>query len=418
MSELPAPRSLRDRRTLGVLIGCFVCQMGLGCGYVFSVTLKHVVADFEWSRAAYAAGGIPLLLAMGVSAPLLGALSERIGTRTVVSVSVLLLATSLGLLSRMETLLEFYLASALLGLGMTGVGDVVVGSLAARWVVRGRALALGFVFVGSNVGGAAVPPLAEAVAAQDSWRAAFEGVGLAALVILLPFALFALREPPAPVALPDGGAEPDALGEDSLDLGEALRTRSFWILALALLAFYFYYLGVNQHLVAFVSDLGYSDARAAASLGFAIFLGIFAKLAMGALADRIASRTALLANFGILTLGACVLLGVGRPPLLLLFLMLHGLAVAAENVVLPVVVADCFGVRHLAKIYGALMITLFPGGALGPVFAGAVYDRLGSYQLAFAIFAGLLALATGGLAFVRREARVRPRALDPVAVPE
>ena len=48
------------------------------------------------------------------------------------------------------------------------------------------------------------------------------------------------------------------------------------LLAGALFVFYLYYLGVNQHLVAFVSDLGYPDARAAASLGLAVFLGIFA----------------------------------------------------------------------------------------------------------------------------------------------
>ena len=104
-----------------VLLGCFVAQMGLGSGYVFSATLKHVVADFEWSRAAYAAGGIPLLLAMGLSAPLVGSLSERIGARTVVAGAALLLGGSLLVLSRMQSLVEFYLASALLGLGMTGV---------------------------------------------------------------------------------------------------------------------------------------------------------------------------------------------------------------------------------------------------------------------------------------------------------
>jgi cyanate permease len=190
----------------------------------------------------------------------------------------------------------------------------------------------------------------------------------------------------------------------ALDLRDALRTRSFWILAGVLFVFYFYYLGVTQHLVAFVSDLGYSDARAAASLSFTVALGILAKLGMGLLADRVRARSALWLNFAVLAAGSLLLLGAGAPRLLAAFLVAHGVAVAAENVVLPLVVAECFGVRHLARIYGALMLTLFPGGVLGPLFAGAVFDRAGSYAPAFATFAALNALALGALFAVRAEA--------------
>ena len=47
----------------------------------------------------------------------------------------------------------------------------------------------------------------------------------------------------------------------------------------------------------------------------------------------------------------------------------------------------------MAQIYGALMLMLLPGGALGPIVAAAVHDRTGSYAPAFALFAGLNGLA-------------------------
>jgi cyanate permease len=134
-----------------------------------------------------------------------------------------------------------------------------------------------------------------------------------------------------------------------------------------------------------------------------VLLGGFAKLAMGLAADRVSTKAALIANFALLGIGSLLVLAAASPPLLLGFLVIHGFAVAAENVVLPLVVAECFGVRHLARIYGALMITLFPGGALGPIFAGAVFDRLGSYQLAFGTFALLNLLALLALFGLRRE---------------
>jgi MFS family permease len=391
-------------RAARVLLACFVCQMGLGFGYVFGATLKHIVADMAWSRAAFAGGSACLLLFMGLAAPVLGSLSERIGARRVASAALFVLALALALASRMQSLAEFYAVSALLGIGMTGVGDVVIGAAAARWVSRGRGLALAFVFVGSNVGGAAVPVFAEAMAARSSWRDALLWLAGAALFVLLPFAAFGLREPEVrDAAIPaDGPVAP------ALNLREALRTRSFWILAGVLFCFYFYYLGVTQHLVAFVSDLGYSDARAAASLSFTVGLGIVAKLGMGLLADRIPARRALLLNFAVLGLGSGLLLVAGAPGLLAAFLVAHGVAVAAENVVVPLVVAECFGVRHLARLYGALMLTLFPGGVLGPIFAGAVFDRFGSYVPAFGTFAVLNALAFAALFALRPETRTEP----------
>ena len=67
--------------------------------------------------------------------------------------------------------------------------------------------------------------------------------------------------------------------------------------------------------------------------------------------------------------------------------------------------SDCFGSKYLAVIYGILTLTLLPGGFLGPIFAGAVADRFGSYDLAFVCFA--IVNLTGFLLLfgLRRETR-------------
>lgn len=384
-----------------VLVGCFVCQMGLGAGYVFGTTLKHIVTEFEWSRAAFAAANAPVLMAMGLSAPLVGALAERVGARAVLAGSTLLLGTSLVLLSRMEALWQFFALSALFGIGMTGVGDVVVGAVAAGWVRAQRGLALAFVYVGSNAGGSVVPVYANWIAERDGWREALVGVGVLSMAVILPFALFAVRE--APTLRGTEEVDEGSGGGRDLDLREALRTRSFWALVLVLLSFYFYYMAIINHLVAFLSDRGMSDARAAASLSFAVALGIVSKLAIGVMADRIPGKPALVLNFAVLTAGSWVLLLADHPGWLVVFLVAHGFATAAENVVLPLTVADCFGTRHMARIYGALMVTLFPGGVLGPIFAGAVFDRTGRYDPAFVTFAVLNVLGLLALFAVRRE---------------
>ncbi len=397
MSSLPSAR-----RAYWVVLGCLVCQMGLGLAYLFPVVLKDIVAEFQWTRAAFSASGASMLLAMSIASPVIGFLTDRFGARWVITGAVLGLSLSLWLFTGMQSLPQFYAINLLFGFALTGVGDIPVGAVASRWFAKNRGLALALVYIGSNLGGSLAALVGSALREAESWQLAFQVIGVGALVLILPFSLFAVRNPPPNFVAPKP-VEPDPEDTAGLTLGQAIRTRTFWILFGLLVIFYFYYLAVNHHLVAFLSDRGFSDARAARNFSAAIFVGIAGKLAIGLLADRIPKRGALILNFALLSLASLLLLAVDLPGALPAFLVLHGFTVAAENVIIPLIVAHCFGLRHMASIYGVLMIALFPGGALGPIFAGYCFDRFGSYELAFTSFAVLNGLALAALFFVRRE---------------
>jgi MFS family permease len=393
--------SERDARYYGwyVVLGCLVCQIGLGLGgYIFAVFLKPVVSELGWSRTAYSAAGGPLLLAMSLASPLAGALTERIGARAVFSLAIVLVGAALVGLSYMDQVWELYAFGLLLGGAITGLGDIPAGAVVAQWFRERRGVALGVVYIGSNIGGAIVPIAATAIAAVSSWRVALRVVAIAGCVLILPFALGVVRERRTAPAAPDAADAPST----GMALADARRTPAFWVLAAVLFTFYFYYLGVNNHLVAYLTDSGFSDAAAARRFSAAVAVGIAGKLGIGLVADRVHARTALLVTFGLLTAGSFLLLGLGRMPgLLPVFLTVHGLTVAAENVVMPLAIAHCFGTRHLAAIYGALMVMLLPGGAGGATFAGWVFDVTGTYHPAFVTFAVLNTLAFAGLTALR-----------------
>jgi hypothetical protein len=58
----------------------------------------------------------------------------------------------------------------------------------------------------------------------------------------------------------------------------------------------------------------------------------------------------------------------------------------------------------VARIYGALLTVLLPGGVLGPTFAAWMFDTGRGYWAAFASFAALNAVALLLLAVMRRPA--------------
>ena len=393
------------------MFGCLVVQMGLGYGYVFATLAGDVIGEFGWSRTQWSSRAGIQLFVTAFASPLVGTLCVRWGTRGVVTGSTILLGITFALYGGMGSLWQLYALTPVLGLALTGVGDVAVGGVIPQWVKRGRGLALGIVYTGANIGGFLLTRIAAAIADATSWRMAFVALGLVGAAAILPFAFFAIREPRSDEEVGSTVSRDTpahSVGSDTdLNLSEAMRTRSFWILAFALFSCFFYFIGMIEHMVLFLTDMGLSRSEAVKYFSWSIAMGFGSKIGFGFVADRISHRAAMILNTAVFAAAALLTLAIERPYALPIFVAAYGFTAAARDVIFPLVVADCFGVRYLAQIYGMLMVTLWPGGALGPLFAAWIHDQLGSYDVAFATFAGLNALTCLLLLGLRREASAR-----------
>ena len=344
----------------------------------------------------------------------------RLGASRVLAASATLFAFVFFFFSRIESVAGLYVAIAGVGLCAAGMGDITVGHMREPGFRKNRGLALGIAYAGSNLGGSLMVVLVGSVAARASWREGLLAVVPVALFILLPTPCsWSANRPSArgcgqrttatrPNSQASAGS-PASLAIEAdrdLDLKAALRTRSFWILTSSLFAFFYYFTGVLDHFVLFLTDSGLSKAEAIGSLSQAIGLGILSKILGGFLADRIPQERSIQAVFGLLAFSSLVLLALPNPVLLPVFVFSYGFSQASRDVVYPLVLGRCFGDRYLGEIYGAMTLTLFPGGALGPVLTALLRQELGSYQAAFGIFAVLNALALVGLFFLRDERSV------------
>jgi len=395
---------------LGVIVGGMTAQLGLGCMYLAQTLTPAMLAEFGWSRGDFMAAGSPRTFVAALASPVVGVLTQRFGARPVVALSLLLLGGVYALTSQVDALWQVFALSIGIGIVVAGVGDIAVGTVVSKWVQRSRGLALGIVYSGSNLGGLIVSLLGAHWLLVYGWRSAYLFVGIAAVVLLLPVAWWLIREPPersVPAAAESGNSAADtpASAEGDMDFPEAVRSRDFWILGIALFIFFFYYIGVNANFVLFLTDQGVSIAQASASFGLTVFLGVSAKVGIGLFADRWPAKTALLVNFGLVALASLLLLGIPLAGTLPLFIVVHGVSTAAQNVVYPLIVAERFGTKFMAKNYGALMLALLPGGVLGPIFAGYLFDLRGSYDLAFQVFALLNLVALAALVCVRGHTR-------------
>ncbi|MBW2267467.1 MAG: MFS transporter [Deltaproteobacteria bacterium] len=391
-------------RIAWIVFGCFVCQLALGYGYVFGPLLTDITADLDLSRAAFSSSRTASMLGMAATSPLIGLLVLRAGSRAVVVASTLLMVLASLWLSRAESLWHLYVGYAMHGVFTTGLGDIVLGGVVSQWVSRGRGFALGLVYTGSNVGATIFVAIATQVALTQSWRESILTIGLGGAVVILPFAALVVRDRRAGdgslalVTAPEeiAAAEPAAGAEpEDLTLRQALRTRSFWILYFALLVFFFYFLAVIDHFVPTLEDAGMDKRTAAMYFRYAILMGLVSKVGMGVLADALSGRTAFVVNHALFTLSSGLLLVLGAPGIVPLFVIVFGFSYAARDVVYPLIIAECFGVKHMVLIYGVMMTVILPASA-GGIFAGWVFDRFGSYDSGYATFAvlNLVVLAT------------------------
>lgn len=401
-----APLAALRGRVLAVVVGGLICQLGLGFGYAHAHVLRDITSELGWTRTAFSSSRLPLMAIMSLASPLVGFAVVRIGARPILLASVALLFLASWLLSEIQQVWHFWVSASLQGLVAVGVGDVVVGSVITRWVVRGRGLALGIVYAGANVAGTllsfALPRLAESI----GWRDAVFTSGVVAACVMLPFAAWVLREPrPGEVPAESDDAEAPT-GEGDLDVWQAMRTRSFWILCFALAAFFFVFVGVLDHLVPSLQDDGIERIRASELFALITGSAIVAKIAFGALADRMDHRHAMWLQSGVLAASTALLFALPLPVLTPLVLIAFGVSTAARDVIYPLIIDYCFGRRYLAEIYGSIMGLLWAGGA-GTLYAAFVFDRSGSYEFVFHTFGGIAIAAFLAVLFLRDERAIK-----------
>ncbi len=397
----PTGTGLRGRAA-AIVLACFVCQLGLGYMYLFGPLLPEVTGELGWSRGEYATARYFYFGVLGVGLATVGHLTARIGVRPVLVGATALIGVSFSLLAGIDRLWQLWAANALFGVAMAGVSDVVIAGIVTNWLERGRGLGLGIAFAASNVGGLVLPRVFGILTDDHGWRGALEILAWVGPLAILPFAWIAGGQAPAREV--DGTR---ALASAALSLREALRTRTFWILFAALSLYFFFFVGMNDAFVASFLDAGMSRGEALRLYSYAVGAGGFSKILVGFVADRIAPRLGLQIDFALLATSAFLLFFLPNEPFLTLFLITYGLGVAARDVIFPLVVGNSFGEHTVPQIYGAMSIALVVSGSTGSLLTQTIFDRTGSYESAYTLYAVATTVMLGLLFWVRREVGTR-----------
>lgn len=386
--------------------------------FSFGVFVKPIVADTGWSQTGISSAVLYGQILLALCGPLTGLAVDRFGARRVARFAGPLLGlglTMVGLLSKSaDSFVLFFALSFLLGAAQVPVTYV---KAVAGWYDGHLGLALGCALMLSGLGVAILPPLSAALIEMVGWRGAYLCLAGFVWLVSVPSVQWLLHEAPGRSRVQaaitravsaSGGAgvvaasvATPAMSELSgLPLRAAVRTRAFWLMALAFFLISVVVGAGTWVLPVVLSDYGLKARQGAfvmTIVGVAMMAG---RLGFGALLDRFfAPRITAMVFIGAALGYLCLLAGISFITVPIAAILI-GFALGSEVDALAFMTSRVFGRRHLGAIYGSLMFCFSVGLGCGPALFAQIDAHTGDYRAAFwsaAAAAVIAALAICGL---------------------
>jgi MFS family permease len=384
------PKSKTRHSPAAVLVcASVILALSLGVRHSFGLFLQPVSMDGGWGREVFAFAIALQNLIWGASQPFAGMAADRIGAGKVIVAGTILYALGLLVMAQPAGPTVFVLgAGVLVGLGLSGTTyPLVLGAVTRAFPPEKRSLAMGIAMGGAAFGQFVMLPGALFGIELFGWSGALIAMSILG-VAMIPLA--------TPLFEGGGGSAPAQGGEATA--GEAVRAalahRGFRLLALGFFVCGFQVVFIATHLPAFLSDKGLAVETGSTVLALIGLLNIIGTYYAGLWGGRY------------------------RKPMLLTWLYLARAVIIAVFVYLPVsawsayafgavmglfwlstvpltngTIADLFGVRNMSMLGGMVFFAHQLGAFLGGWLGGVLYDRLGSYDGAWALAIGLSLIA-------------------------
>jgi len=366
-----------------------------------SVFFKPMLEDFGWDRATLSSVQTVALIVFTVASPFLGRLIDRVGPRIMIFICIVPQVLSNVINGVATNIWHLYLARFFYGINVLPSTQILIN----KWFLKKRGTALGIVATGMPLGTMILVPFSQYLILTWGWRPTMLFWAAVMFVIMLPLALNIKDNPEEKGYGPDRESLNEAMPFDppkrdntalaakaeektGSSLSEAVKTRSFWFMAMA-----HFICGTGcgfmmTHIVIFATDMGYSEMIGASLVSVQGGLNLVGVLATGYLSDRIArskvlSLTHFVRSISFATIVIFILLGGDSLWILYAAMAFFGFGWFTTAPLQAGLVADLFGSLRMGTILGVVVSCHMLGMAIGAFAGGAIFESTNSYYLVF-----------------------------------
>jgi len=361
--------------------------------FCFGIFIKPMSQEFGWARADVVLA-VAFFIIVGVALFVItGRICDRHGPKPLTLVGGISMAFGYFLCSRVTELWHFYIGFSVFGgIGLACIYVPLTATI-SRWFIKRRGTALGIVYAGGGFGGLLLSPILQSVIDSSGWQTAWIVLLVLTAVFTVPVTILVKKEPADMGLVPLGAGEQAAEGESesvgtftvprNYTVKEAVMSGQLWIQNLAVLLAMAGIMGAQHNMVPYATDKGIAAGAAALALGLASGFNAFGRIGMGLISDAIGTKRSLFITILGATIVLFYLLIVNSAWMLILFAVLFGFVYGSTVPLTPRIIAELFGTENMGAIMGVAGIFGAIGPAFGPVVVAAIYDKTGSYSLAF-----------------------------------
>ena len=371
-----------------IAAACLIALIGFGTRSSFGLYLDPMTVAKGWPRETFALAMAIQNLLWGVGVPVAGAIADRYGPGPVIALGAVIYGMGVAGMAVSDSGLALHLSGGLLvGLGVAFTSFSLALAAIARIVSpERRSLALGLGTAAGSLGQVIFSPLSQALIASYGWYDSLVLVSFATLVMI-----------PLAFALPGAGKAP---GEPPSDqtigeaLGEAVTHRGYVLLTIGFFVCGFHVAFMTVHFPAYVTDLGLPPHVGAYALSLVGLLNIAGSFLSGIVGQRFSKKASLSVIY---FARAVVIAGLLAAPVseatIYVFATAMGLLWLSTVPLTTGIVAQIFGLKFMATLFGVVFLSHQIGSFLGVWLGGLLYDRTGSYDVMWwaGVFFGVFA---------------------------
>jgi MFS family permease len=366
-------------RTPIFVLGCAaaIITISFGMRQTFGLYMRPISDSLGWGREPLSMALAVQNLIVGLGAPFAGALADKIGIGRVIMAAGALYALGIFLMSQSTTPFEMLLSAGFLtGFAVSGCSLSLLLSVAGRAAPENRrSLWLGIITTAGTAGQLIIVPLCQELISGYGW-----------VVAVLTMAAIAALIVPMAAALSAGAAQALAATPTQQSLGQVLRMAgrhgSYVLLVVSFFVCGFQVQFIGSHLPAYLTDRGGDPQLGATAVATIALFNLFGSWTAGYLGGKAPRKYLLCAVYLLRAAFIAVFIYLPlTPTTAVVFAACIGFLWLSTVPLTGGIVAQMFGTRYMATLYGIVYLSHQLGSFSGVWLGGRLYDATGSYEV-------------------------------------
>lgn len=371
--------------------------------YGISPFVSSLEKEFGWTRSDVMIGVSVSNFAGIFLNIIIGLIVDRFGSRRVALTGLVVMTGSFALLSTATgSTANWTLLWLILAVGVVLVQSTVWMRALGKVFDRSRGFAFAVALSGTSILAIFLPGYSTWLIQSFGWQTGFVAVAATWLVVTFPIVFLLFREDrPSAAQVRDVFDNPRPTELPGLTFAQGLRTKAFWLLVISFGCFSFFSMTLATNLLPLLTETGISMAKAAGIASIMGFVGIFVRLSVGFLLDRLPGNLIGTVTLLLPVLGASILL-IDAPSTLLLSLAVaaFGAAIGAEMDVALYLATRHFGLKAFASLFNAVITFGAMMAAIGPFVGGKLHDLTGNYDALLMTIAVIMTIGALSMALI------------------